>query len=400
MSARSSYDVHETDEVLSIYKSLRDWPHRKVFLTGATGLIGGRLLHELLNLPQVEKVVCLVRPTDSQSGAERLERRMKRSGLKGDVLTKCMKRVHAADGSLTEKLWGLSEADLAWVHNECDLFIHCAASTSFVDTKSCEMLNVQGTRFMLDIVRPAKNIKRLVHFSTATVYGYRPNNVVKEEDSLKNGGTHVVAYTRTKAESERILLAAEDELPPLLVVRPSITLAQGTRDRKQAKLFLWSFIAMAQLPYVPINLDALTDVVTLDFVVHSTMRLIARSDKLKYKCYHLTSGKEGAVSGHEVYQLALATTTRPELPQVVPPEEWDESHQQAIAEQGLSTLYEALGLYLPYLNLNLVYDNSRLVEELGEDLPPLARFTDYMSDMFATIDPDLVTIAAGDSFGL
>ena len=382
-----------------VHKSLKKWPHHKVFLTGATGLIGGQVLHDLLELPQVEEVVCLVRQSEGRSGLERLIQRLKRSGPRGKQLDEMMGRIRAVEGSVTEKLWGMNEADLRWVRKHTELFVNCAASTSFVDAQSCEAINVNGTRHMLDVIRGFENLERLVHFSTATVCGYVRNTVVKEEDSLTNGGPHVVAYTKTKAESERILWAVADQLP-LLVLRPSITLARGTRDRKMAKLFLWSMIAMSRLPYVPVMLDALTDVVTLDFVVKCTMRLIAKGDKLKWDLYHLTSGPDRAVSGHEAYAIMCAKSTKSELPEVVDPEDWDETHEKAITEQGLTGLYEALDLYLPYLNLNVVYDNTRLVQELGEDLPELPKFTEYVNEMLATIDPDLIAMGTKELFGV
>ena len=43
-----------------MHKSLRHWPYRKVFLTGGTGLIGGQILREMLELDTVEEVSCLV----------------------------------------------------------------------------------------------------------------------------------------------------------------------------------------------------------------------------------------------------------------------------------------------------------------------------------------------------
>lgn len=381
-----------------VHKSLKGWPYHKVFLTGATGLIGGRVLGELIQLPQVEEVVCLARSSNGHAGTERLARRLKRDGLKGEELEAAMSRVRGVEGNITSELWGLDEEALTWIRSEADLFIHCAASTNFTDIESCEAINVEGTRQLLEIVRGATALKRLVHFSTATVAGHCPNAVLKEEESLECGASHMFAYTRTKAEAERILREAADEIP-LLIVRPSITMARGTRDRKQARLFLWGFIAMSQLPFVPLRRESLIDFVTLDFVVQSTMRLIARGDKLKHDCYHLTAGKMAAISAGELYDVACAKSTREELPVVVPPENWDESHSQAITEQGLKTLSEAVHLYMPFANLNLIYDNSRLIEELADDLPELPKFTEYMNEMIATIDPELVTTSLGRAFG-
>ena len=385
----------------SLHPSLRTWSHRKIFLTGATGLIGGQVLYEMLRLPQVDEVVCLVRPADGHTGMERLSKRLKKCGVKGERLEKGLSRVRCAEGSLTSSLWGLSPSDLDWVRNEADLFIHCAASTSFVDTQSCEAINVDGTRHMLDVVAGAKKLRRLVHFSTATVCGCLPNRVITEDESLPMSANHVFAYTRTKAESERILWAAADRLP-LLVVRPSVTMAWPGRDRKQAKLFLWGMIAMARLPYVPVSREGYLDVVTLDFVVQSTMRLIARGDRLAHRCYHLTAGRRFSNSCGEIQDTAYATSRLDKLPVAIPAEEWDETHEQAIEDAGLTTLYEALQVLLPYTNLNLVYDNTRLIEELGEDFPHLPRFTEYLSKMIATIDPDLVAASpapGGETLG-
>ena len=50
-------------------------------------------------------------------------------------------------------------------------------------------------------------------------------------------------------------------------------------------------------------------------------------------------------------------------------------------------------VYVPFMEMNCVYDNTRLKEELGTDLPNLPKFTDYMNEMFAMIDPNLLISA-------
>ncbi|GAG13103.1 unnamed protein product, partial [marine sediment metagenome] len=86
-------------------------------------------------------------------------------------------------------------------------------------------------------------------------------------------------------------------------------------------------------------------------------------------------------------------------PQLIPPEQWNESHEEVLAEQGLSTLYQSL-LYLPFINLNLIYDNSRLVSELGDDLPHLPKFTDYVGEMLRVITPERLASEKVEGFGL
>ncbi len=371
-----------------MHKSLRSWPYRKVFLTGGTGLIGGQILREMLELAAVEEVTCLVRAANGQRGSERLSARLEKSGLSGPELRKALARVRPIEGEITLGLWDIKPDELHRLRNETELLIHCAASTSFVDVDSCEAMNVKGTKHMLEVIEGCGKLKRLVHFSTATLCGYKPNALVKEQDSPSEKDKHLVAYTRTKAQAEQILWEKRQELP-LLVVRPSITMAQGSEDPKQARLFLWSLYAMAQLPFVPVKTESLIDIVTLDFVVKCTLRLIAKGEKLAHDCYHLTAGRMASVSAGEVKE-AIKRVSKEEIgPQFIPPEQWNRSHEKALEEQGLSSLYESL-LYLPFINLNLIYDNSRLLDELGDDLPHLPKFTQYVGQMLRVITPERI----------
>ncbi len=387
-----------SNQFKSADKSMENWPYRRAFLTGATGLIGGQLLHDLLQIPQIEEVTCLVREGNGETPEQRLVSRLKRTGIRTRDVEKAMKRVRWAYGEITKDLWDLNPAELDHVRQNVDLFINCAASTSFVDVESCEAINVSGTRRMLNVLEGAGNLKKLVHFSTATLCGQVPNAVMKEENSLTKGGEHVVAYTRTKAEAERLLWAKADELP-LLVVRPSITMARGSRDRKHARLFLWSLTAMVQLPYVPVKKDSYIDIVPLDFVVRSTIELLARGDALKHSCYHLTAGKMAAVTADEV-RAAACKAANVKGPRFIPPSEWSEKHMRKIEEMELGTLYEALLLYLPFINLNLIYDNTKLVEELGSKLPDLPKFDRYVSEMLHIVAPDRVPAPTLGGFGL
>ena len=385
----------QTDK--SVHGTLATWPYRRAFLTGATGLIGGQILLDLLEVPQIEMVTCLVRPYKGQAGQERLAGRLKKGGLSGTELEKAMSRVRAAEGEITQPLFGMSDGNLTQLREETDLVIHCAASTSFVDVGTCEAANVDGTKNLLGVVDGARALKRLVHFSTATLCGYLPNKIITEDESPNPKHKHVVAYTRTKAEAEKILWAQADKLP-LLVLRPSIVMANEMEDPKYARLFLWSLLVMAQLPFVPVKRDSKIDIVTLDFVVKSTMRLIARGDELAHNCYHITAGTEACVTAGDVCDICCKAA-RVDGPTLIPPDKWHQEHEQTIEDQGLSSLYEAL-LYLPFINLNLVYDKARLIEELGDDLPDLIQATSYLPRMLHIVDPDLVTQEGLEALGM
>ena len=388
--------MSSTSSLQSKNESRSGWPYRKVFLTGATGLIGGQILRDLLEFSQIEEISCLVRPAGQQSCLERVKLRLEKAGLQGKKLEKSLSRVRTVEGEITQPLWDINSEELTRLRKQTDLFIHCAASTSFVDVASCEAMNVNGVRNMLEVVDGCENLKKLVHFSTATLCGYKPDSVVKEEESPSDKHKHVVAYTRSKAQAEKILWANKSKLP-LLVLRPSITMARGTNDPKQARLFLWSLWAIDQLPFVPVRADSHIDIVSLDFVVNSTMLLIAKGDDLAHDCYNLSAGEKYSATAGQIND-AILPVAKDGGTEFIPPEQWTDSHEQVIEEQGLGTLYQSL-LYLPFINMNMIYDNTRLIEELGEDFPHLPKFNEYVAEMMHVIKPDKIILEGLDGFG-
>ena len=52
-------------------------------------------------------------------------------------------------------------------------------------------------------------------------------------------------------------------------------------------------------------------------------------------------------------------------------------------------MFATLRNYLPFLNMNVLYDNSRLRQELGDAFPPLPRLSTYLGDLLTLIDQGL-----------
>src|SRR5262249_39072669 len=100
----------------------------RVFLTGATGLLGGELLVALSARPGVYMAYLLARPREGASVAERLQAVF---ALHGDAYPRARIVPVAGDlldGDLAEQL--AADAELGSV----DVVIHAAASTSFLRT--------------------------------------------------------------------------------------------------------------------------------------------------------------------------------------------------------------------------------------------------------------------------
>lgn len=172
----------------------------QVFLTGATGFIGGHVLQALLGAGYA--VRALARRGSSRSA----------SGQNCDFVEGDLGR----PGDLTRSLAG------------CRYLVHVAALYSFAPGKRSEIhqINVLGTAGLLEAARIAGIEKAVVTSSSATVGPARPGELATERDWAPETGPRA-AYHHSKLEQERVALAAQ--LPVVLVLP---TMPVGPNDWK------------------------------------------------------------------------------------------------------------------------------------------------------------------------
>jgi CDP-glucose 4,6-dehydratase len=145
------------------------WAHRKVFVTGATGLLGSWLVEELLS--READVVCLVRDRTPKS-------RFFSEGL--------AEKATIVDGDVSDYetvLRALNE-------HEIDAVFHLAAQT-IVGTAARSVLstfeaNIKGTWVLLDACRELKGlVKRVVVASSDKAYGAHDKLPYTEDAPLR-----------------------------------------------------------------------------------------------------------------------------------------------------------------------------------------------------------------------
>lgn len=179
----------------------------KIFITGATGFIGSHLVQLLLQYKY--ELNCLVR----------------KSNLAVDELKKFGVNIHFGD--VTNKL------SIFPGMKGCDSVINIAGLYSFwePDKKNYSAVNIDGTRNVMECALEL-NIKKVVHISTAGVYGKPKDDPFNEKSSF--GPVQISEYFRTKYEGERITwnLFRTKALPlvviyPVCVVGPGDTKASG-----------------------------------------------------------------------------------------------------------------------------------------------------------------------------
>ena len=156
-----------------------------------------------------------------------------------------------------------------------DAVVHCAAfARDWGPRETFVQVNVEGSRHIFDAALQSE-VKRVVHFSTADVFGvYRDGRVIDDSFPLKETGFQ---YCDTKAEAERLAFAyAQDRGLPVAVIRPNWIYGPGDRTffpelidamRIHQMAFLGSSRNTIPLCYIDNLVDAVVLVLTRDEAV-------------------------------------------------------------------------------------------------------------------------------------
>jgi nucleoside-diphosphate-sugar epimerase len=320
-----------------------------ILLTGATGFLGMEVLARLLERSDHE-VLCLVRASDHAAAEERLDH----------VLAKLYKdaspyrgRVHALPGDLTK---GVRPPD-----EEIDVVCHCAASIAFdLPLDEAREINLDGTRAILDLARAA-GARRFVHVSTAYVAG--THRGVFTEDML--GTEFRNTYEQTKCEAERFVAAADGM--EIAIARPSIVMGESESGWTPVfNVLYWPLRAFARglFARVPAMPDGRVDVVPVDYVADAVHKLI-ESDATG--TFNLVSGADASTCD-ELAELACAHFGRPKPPFV------------GTGVFGDAAADEHGAVYLPYFDMEVVFDDTNTRERLGLKAPSLHSYFDTLLD--------------------
>jgi UDP-glucose 4-epimerase len=188
-------------------------PPRSVLVTGASGLVGRRLVAALAADPgPVERIVALdVR----QPAAGALPAGV--VAVRGDV----------RDPALAKRL----------EEHEADTVVHLAAVVSPGPGSTEELeysIDVLGTENVLRACLSA-GVRQLVYASSGAAYGYHADNpsLLREEDPLR--GNDAFAYARHKRLAEEVLARARRTHPELFEARVVV----GVRGAEAPFVLIW-----------------------------------------------------------------------------------------------------------------------------------------------------------------
>ncbi|NLX14352.1 MAG: NAD-dependent epimerase/dehydratase family protein [Phycisphaerales bacterium] len=350
-----------------------------ILITGVTGLIGGELVRRLLG-HEVGKVFCLIRPNPMGDARARLIERLRFSA--DDRTDRQGRSLEPVTGDVASPRFGLSDQDESQVAESVDMIIHCASELSFIHDERCRETNITGMHNLIDLARRCERRPLIVHLSTATSCGAVSHQCLGEDDGYDLDNGHHNEYTRSKAMAERVL---RDSGEPCLILRPSITLSAGISARKFARAIVWFVPLLREFAALPVDPDSRVDIVPVAFVAESIMRLLQKP-QLKHDCYNVSAGPDAASMCGPVSAFLDTFYKRVEPLILTPPSEWTkEKHRQYLGAAQQRKLFSTFRYYLPFLNMDVVYDNARLRAELGDDFPEITPVTEYLGDLLKLV---------------
>jgi long-chain acyl-CoA synthetase len=347
-----------------------------IFLTGGTGYIGAHVAANLLDQHDAT-LNLLVRGRDPRDAELRLWQALQLHLPFPRFYEYLQAKIRIFRGDLTSPQFGLAPDDYDRLVHTTDSIIHCAASLNRKSEKNCLNVNLRGTLEVVQLARRSQyyhGLRRFSDVSTVAVAGKRSHEVVAEDWSIDWERSDYDPYARTKKFCEHMVRELLPDVP-LTIFRPSIVLGDSRYPQTTQFDMVRSFVFLAGLPVLPFRRHDKIDIVNVDFVADAISTLHMKTNP-EHDTYHLSSG-----NGSQTFQeltKALAAEQNKRGPVFLP-----------ILEKPFGSIVNTLAnrngpvgrgaalmkVFLPYLTWNTVFDNTRIIREIGRKPVPFSQYS-------------------------
>jgi nucleoside-diphosphate-sugar epimerase len=266
-----------------------------IFITGATGFLGKRLLARILNNTDAD-VFLLARPTVNK---KELSSRLKLNASDAEsesMLSRHSNRINIVKGDVAVNGLGMQKKLLKYLHKKIDVIYHLAAQRDIKNSrKNIITVNKKGTTQILDFALQCKKsgrLERVNHVSTAYVLGSMGlKDIVFYEKQLELNQAFNNQYEKSKYEAEIVINRYRKAGLPINVFRPSIILeSMPITDYKVFSDFFrpFSFFVSGMFKSIPARADARYNFISVDDAAHAIF-MISNTEGRNMENYHIVN---------------------------------------------------------------------------------------------------------------
>ncbi|MEM7759319.1 MAG: thioester reductase domain-containing protein, partial [Cyanobacteria bacterium P01_A01_bin.40] len=258
----------------------------RILLTGATGFVGAFLLYELLKQTSA-KIYCLVRTNNTDTASFKLE-----NCLKSYLIWEAdfQNRIVPVLGDLSKPLLGLTEAQFYELAHQVDVIYHNGARVRHTLPYSVlKDTNVLGTQSILRLACHQK--AKALHFISASSVFPETNEsearIIRERDSIDNGGVPMGGYNQSKWVGEKLVKAAGDRGLPVCIYRLGRISGHSQTGVFNQNDFLYRLIiGCVELGSIP-DVEMMQDIIPVDYAAKAIIHLSQQQDSAG-TAFHLT----------------------------------------------------------------------------------------------------------------
>lgn len=237
-----------------------------VFITGFPGFLGKRLVRELLKDRTYERFFFLVQDkfkNRAKDEFEKISKELKIDKSRGEIIT----------GDITKEDLDISSKKLSELkRREVAIFHFAAVYDLSIAERIAHLINVHGTRNVIEFARSCKRIKNFNHISTCYVSGTRIGRIYEDElDTCQNFKNF---YESTKFEAEQLVQEASGDIPTI-IFRPSVVIGDsktGQTDKYDGPYFLIKALIRIKINIPMVNIgrgDASVNLTPVDFTINA-----------------------------------------------------------------------------------------------------------------------------------
>jgi nucleoside-diphosphate-sugar epimerase/predicted lipid carrier protein YhbT len=268
---------------------------KTIFITGATGLVGGLLA--LRALAAGLQLRLLVRGSDDFATKERIRQVFSFLGMSQEKWAAVRDRIEIVPGDVTQRCFGLTIEAWQQAAENLQAVFHAAAYTGF-DRSQVEKsvaVNIDGTRNVLKFVEQARTA-RYFHISTAYIVGDSRERIFEEPQNGPFPWKNPYEKTKCLAEQEVHGYCRQKGLN-VTVFRPAILIGDSRSGRTIRFNNIYNFIRVAhalsrrrskQPVIIEAKATARLNIVPVDFAVDTIWEL-SQLPESGGKIFHITN---------------------------------------------------------------------------------------------------------------